>query len=274
MQVNLDAMLVDVSELKSYRDCHRKWALSSRNRMHLTAKKPATALVFGTAFHACLAQMYEQVPVELQKYAEVLVQEDFDTLTNIVSRYALEVIPTDLDRFEVLAIEHKFRIPLSENITATGSIDAVLREKATGKIYGFEHKTCKNWRPEFYDLVDEQPQMYFAAIIKDFGRCDGIVINQVKKLKTKLENKRTYCSYSDEEISEFLKWVLVDAKEIQDKKTSNEYRCSPSFMKCQMCDFQPLCLEMRTNSDISVVTQDLMDIYDFKIRERDHLEEK
>ena len=59
-------MRVDVSEVKSYRECKRKHQFSSRNRFHLRSTIPNPNLVFGTQFHEVLAMRSEEHTSELQ----------------------------------------------------------------------------------------------------------------------------------------------------------------------------------------------------------------
>ena len=47
----MENIRIDVSEAKSYKECGRKWDLSSRNKFHLRPKAPNTNFLFGTLFH-------------------------------------------------------------------------------------------------------------------------------------------------------------------------------------------------------------------------------
>ena len=51
-------MIVDVSEIKEFRHCKRKWQLSSRNSFHLTPCVTPPAFKMGTVFHECWHKLY------------------------------------------------------------------------------------------------------------------------------------------------------------------------------------------------------------------------
>ena len=51
-------MLIDTSEVKSFRTCGRQHLLSSRNRLHLRPKATPPASITGKIFHDALHQLY------------------------------------------------------------------------------------------------------------------------------------------------------------------------------------------------------------------------
>lgn len=274
------SIMIDVSEMKTKRDCHRKWAFSSRNKMHLRSKVTPPALALGIAFHKGLELLYMGVSPDIDGLCTTYGVLDFDEqriLRTMLEGYEENIIRLDIEKYEILDTEYKFQIPVEgTNIIVTGSIDMVVRERATGKIFGFEHKSAKNWRPEIYDILDEQPQMYFIAIEKGFGRCDGIFINQVKKLKTKFDIKRTLLTYSKARLDNFFKCFVKDCHEINNMKDDNEFTASPSYIKCTMCMYADLCISIETSDsiDVSNISESEIEILGLEKRLIDHLDEK
>ena len=62
-------MITDVSEIKEFRHCKRKWQLSSRNSFHLTPCVTPPAFKMGTVFHECLHKLYlGKDEAEVEKY--------------------------------------------------------------------------------------------------------------------------------------------------------------------------------------------------------------
>nr|DAG02082.1 MAG TPA: PD-(D/E)XK nuclease superfamily protein [Myoviridae sp. ct4uh47] len=191
-------MRVDVSEIKTFKSCRRQWQLSSRNKFHMRPIVTPPQFALGTIFHESLAQLYLGVPYE--KVMEMVrreMQTDNDAaLLAMIPGYYKNVLPSDLDRFKVLDIEHHFEIapktsdgeylfPLEplvnkstgevqydangdpimvSSLLVCGSIDMIVLDEAQNKIYGFEHKTCKSFRDESYLWMDEQPRVYTWAL--------------------------------------------------------------------------------------------------------------
>ena len=166
-------MRVDVSEIKTYKTCKRQWLLSSRNRFHLAPMVTPPQFNFGTLFHEALHSLYLGVPLERVMETVKREMEPNDTaLLAMIPGYATKVLPYDLERFQVLDIEHKFHFQpctvdgeiIDEDLEICGSIDMICLEKETGKVYGFEHKTAKAFRDNSFLWMDEQPRVYTVAL--------------------------------------------------------------------------------------------------------------
>lgn len=299
-------MKVDVSEIKSYRTCKRKWQYTSRNRMHLTTYEPKSVFALGTLFHEGLHALYLGVPIEqVMEDIKPRMSSDHVALLAMLPGYAREVLPTDLDRYTILDIEYKFNfipcdsdgVVYDENIELCGSIDMIALDAFTNKIYGFEHKTCKNFREDTYMWMDEQPRVYTIALKEYVNRLNaqrydawvntgkhgeepepyivgGIFINEVKKLLRKFSSKRTLCVYSEDDLDNFFRYFMASATSCRLAAENNEY-CAPSpdWMSCSMCDFSDVCQKyMYGNVDKDGILKEFE--FEFKERDMDHLEEK
>lgn len=309
-------MKVDVSEVKTYRECKRKHQFSSRNRFHLRPTIPNPNLEFGTQFHEVLAMMY--LGTSIDKILEWINLEVTDSvhwkvMDTMARGYYEGPYQEDKERYVVIDSEKSFNYPvctvddnifpvvswtrdeegvwwgvdedddLHEAICVCGSIDMICIDVQTGKFVGFEHKTAKNFRPEVYDKLDEQPRVYSWAlrqILKDYHakgkylevtEVGPIYMNQVKKLQTKFAYQRTPCEYTEEDLSNFMRAFVRTASEIA--QAPNCCNPDPGFMKCQMCDFADLCMHY---GYANIDKDDLLKEFDgeFEVREHDHLEEK
>lgn len=340
-------MRVDVSEIKTFKACKRQWQLTSRNKFHLRPMVTPPAFAFGTIFHEALAQLYLDVP--LDKVMEMVrreMQSDTDAaLLAMVPGYYKNVLPDDLERFTVLDIEHHFNIipttsfgeylfplvpstdpktgeriydangnPVMEpGLTICGSIDMIVLDKEEGKIYGFEHKTCKNFRDESYLWLDEQPRVYTWALkkfVEEYNQkqrmkwqqeyeavcrgegvepgdpgivfrdppqpvtLGGVYLNEVKKLLRQFQYHRTLCTYSDEDLDNFMLAFFNDCRECKHMVDSNSYAApKPSYMGCSMCTFKTICSTyMYENLDREKILHEFSE--EFVERTEDHLEEK
>jgi CRISPR/Cas system-associated exonuclease Cas4 (RecB family) len=301
-------MRIDVSEVKTFRTCKRQWQLSSRNYMHLTATKPAPALIMGTKFHEALGKLYLGIPLDkvMSDLKDGLVDGE-EALLNMIPGYAREVLPFDLERFTVLDIEHHFSfVPTTSqgevfdpDLMICGSIDMIVLEEATGKVFGFEHKTTKNFREENFIWMDEQPRVYTKALQQYVNRMNehaveeweargadqnnppqqyevgGIFLNEVKKLLRQFQYQRTLCQYTDEDLDNFFDAFLNTCAECK-KYSSNESLFpapTPSYFACQMCSFKSVCSTYMYNN---LHRKEILDSFsdEFKEREMDHLDEK
>lgn len=340
-------MKVDVSEIKTFKACKRQWQLTSRNKFHLRPMVTPPAFAFGTIFHEALAQLYLDVP--LDKVMEMVrreMQSDTDAaLLAMVPGYYRNVLPDDLERFTVLDIEHHFNIvpttsfgeylfplvpstdpktgeriydangnPVMEpSLTICGSIDMIVLDREEGKIYGFEHKTCKNFRDESYLWLDEQPRVYTWALkkfVEEYNQkqrmkwqqeyeavcrgegvepgdpgivfrdppqpvtLGGVYLNEVKKLLRQFQYHRTLCTYSDEDLDNFMLAFFNDCRECKHMVDSNSYAApKPSYMGCSMCTFKTICSTyMYENLDREKILHEFSE--EFVERTEDHLEEK
>lgn len=334
-------MRVDVSEIKTFKACRRQWQLSSRNKFHLRPKVTPPSFALGTIFHESLAQLY--LGVSLEKVMEMVRREmnpDTDAaLLAMIPGYYKNVLPGDLDRFQVLDIEHHFDIaPVTSNgeylfpiehakdaqgnhlygdngdpimvpsLTICGSIDMIVLDKMENKIYGFEHKTCKNFRDESYLWMDEQPRVYTWALqqyVQAYnakraleheqqwktwaaeGGCaaaepikpepatlGGVYLNEVKKLLRQFQYKRTLCQYTENDLDHFMEAFFGDCVACKNAVDIGGYAApKPSYFACSQCTYKTICSTyMYANLNEAEVLDEFSE--EFVKRTEDHLEEK
>ena len=312
-------MKVDVSEIKTYKSCKRQWLISSRNGFHLRPLVTPSHFALGTIFHESLHQMYMGVPLEkIMAFVRKEISQDSEAaLLAMVPGYYRNVLPHDLERFQVLDIEHHFNfIPcdldtgevIDPDIEVCGSIDMIVLDPEENAIYGFEHKTCKNFRDSSFMWMDEQPRVYTYALqlyIEEYNtkryqawydRADqyehdhpgekcpepmpepatlgGIYINEVKKLLRDFKYQRTLCKYPGDDLSNFMKAFFGTCCACHKSVVENDPAYpSPSYFGCSMCDYKTICeTYMYSTLDRDIVVEEFKE--EFKVRESDHLEEK
>lgn len=302
-------MKCDVSEIKTFRHCKRQWQLSSRNQFHLTAMVQPTAFAVGTVFHESLHKLYLGKDIEEVKdyIANSEVSKDDKVLLySMIQGYYRNVLYKDQERFDVLDIEYHFEIPVKEmcielgipvelvadceDVTLCGSIDMICVDKKTGEVWGFEHKTAKNFRNEVYCWMDEQPRLYYAALLRrvrelneqlhregklEYYELGGVYINEVRKLIRASESKRTALSYPEDDLRNFMYGLLTSVAECH--RMVNDERIprvpQPDYMVCTNCMYNTIC---QTYQYADIKLPELLSEFDmeFKVRENDHLEEK
>lgn len=312
-------MRVDVSEIKTYKGCKRQWKLSSRNGFHLRPLVTPSHFALGTIFHESLHQMYMGVELDkIMKFVRQEISHDNEAaLLAMVPGYYKKVLPYDLDRFKVLDIEHHFNfVPadpetgevIDAEVEVCGSIDMICLDVAENAIYGFEHKTCKNFRDSSFMWMDEQPRVYTYALMlyvqeynakKDMeylrawsewqkagevpelepakpepATLGGIYINEVKKLLRDFKYQRTLCKYPEGDLTNFLRAFFGTCSACHQSVESNDPAYpAPSYFGCSMCDFKTICeTYMYSTLDQKTVLEEFKE--EFKVREGDHLDEK
>lgn len=194
------------------------------------------------------------------------------------------------------------------SLTVCGSIDMIVLDEAQNKIYGFEHKTCKSFRDESYLWMDEQPRVYTWALqryIADYNErkqrdwehrmlawehdhpgysysepapepatLGGVYLNEVKKLLRSFQYNRTLCTYSDEDLDNFMLAFFQDCTACKHAVDNNSYAApKPSYFTCNMCSFKTICTTyMYANLNKEEVLEEFKE--EFVERTEDHLEEK
>ena len=290
-------MKVDVSEIKTYKSCRRQWLISSRNGFHLRPLVTPSHFALGTIFHESLHQMYMGVPLEkVMTFVRKEMSNDSEVaLLAMGPGYYREVLPHDLDRFKVLDIEHHFSfVPadpetgevLDPDVEVCGSIDMIVLDVEENAIYGFEHKTCKNFRDSSFMWMDEQPRVYTYALmlyVQEYNAkhpdqepvtLGGIYINEVKKLLRGFKYQRTLCKYPADDLTNFMRAFFGTCCACHKSVVENDPAYpSPSYFGCSMCDYKTICeTYMYSTLDKDTVIDEFKE--EFKVRESDHLEEK
>ena len=289
-------MKVDVSEIKTYKSCRRQWLISSRNGFHLRPLVTPSHFALGTIFHESLHQMYMGVPLEkVMTFVRKEMSNDSEVaLLAMVPGYYREVLPHDLDRFKVLDIEHHFNfVPadpetgeiLDADVEVCGSIDMIVLDVEENAIYGFEHKTCKNFRDSSFMWMDEQPRVYTYALMlyvqeynanhpdQEPATLRNIYINEVKKLLRGFKYQRTLCKYPADDLTNFMRAFFGTCCACHKSVVENDPAYpSPSYFGCSMCDYKTICeTYMYSTLDRDIVVEEFKE--EFKVRESDHLEE-
>lgn len=287
---------VDVSEVKTFRECVKKWEYSSRHKFHLRPKINPPAFAFGTLYHEALHAMY--LGTDVDKILAMTLKEISDpveerVMTNMITGYYDYPYQVDKERYIVLDIEFGFsmNIPFGEHtqvpdLQLCGSIDMITIDKEDMCLWGFEHKTASRFRPEVYNKMDEQPRLYYEALglywdahkekLEELGcvGIGGILLNQVKKVQKAFDYRRVVCQYEPKDRERFMKAFLRTAEAIWIKTNSTEYELpEPGYMKCQMCQFASVCDHFGYDE---APLQSILKEFDeeYSVRDTDHLEEK
>lgn len=141
---NEELRLLTNSMRSKFAQCHRAYKLA-----YVDLKRPlvtSEALNFGTAMHELLEHYWRRegytLPDTGDEFRNVTLRELFEG-------YVRRWIDEDLEKYETVGAEVYFEAPLmnpetgglSKTWKLAGKIDAIARERSTGKIVIIEHKT-------------------------------------------------------------------------------------------------------------------------------------
>lgn len=273
--------ILSANEIRQYSECARKRYYSSRDHLAIRATKPNGNLTLGKKVHEMLEYYYMHgqemiegliagegcelgvgLPRDLVKYALSLVDPfqlsdedkealgtDLSTFNCIHENYKAERLIDDLCKYEPLICEMEFKLnnwPI-DGVQYHGQIDMVVRERTTNKIWFFENKTCKDFRPEIYNRFDIQLHLY---TVTGHNYCNtestewgGIILNEIKKAKTArgYAEHRMYYTYDGAEMRSFVQWLT--AKTQAAVSPSNVHEPCNTYMTCKMCEYADICLK-------------------------------
>ena len=221
-----------------FASCHRAYQFSYVELVRPLV--PSEALSFGTAMHALLENYWggseNPAPTTGDAFKDMTLQALFE---GYVNRWFAE----DEDRFDKIAAEVGFQAPLmnpetggiSKTWKLAGKIDAIAKEKGSGKVFIVEHKTTSQdigpgsdyWRKL---AIDGQVSGYYVGAQSkgfDVENCLYDVIRKptIKPYKATPEDKRKYnkdgslsktCREFDETPEEWYERLKADIAERPD----------------------------------------------------------
>jgi len=206
---------------------------------------------------------------------EVLQRALTDTVT-----YAMEIVMDvrkilnvyyvmvqgDIPNWDIIEVETKHDLPLNPNYDMPMRLDALVRDKRTGKIILVDHKfTYDFWTEDDLALHPQFPK-YIGALRNKGYSVDHCILNQLRTRKLKNPGtddllRRTEQRPSLAKIRRFLQEHIVSAEEIV------HYRSQPpevrarlatrvaNKMICRSCSVKNLCIAELDGSTIEYLVQ-------------------
>lgn len=167
------------SEIRSWTTCRMQWYFAHQLRLARRVSRPkpqlGTCCHIGIAAHLqqqdWVAAMDEWYGTQLSNlFDEEIVELDriLEDSKVIVGRY-IKKYASDESTYKVLAVEQKFKIPMSgsimgEPICLVGTWDGIVENRENGSVWLLEHKFPGQLRSEDSLLLDAQIGIYqFAA---------------------------------------------------------------------------------------------------------------
>lgn len=199
--------IVDISKMKDYLDCPRKFWW--RHVLGWESTAPSNHLIFGEAMHRAMAHLLqtdyssENILIAWKEKFLPYYREFFPPTTDELMKAKtpaamLQMLPQyvarwhdDHQRCTTLHVEVGGAVPVATDRVIHLRIDAILQDKQKGFIFGREHKSgsgiTRQWETQW--MLDLQPTCYTHALRSAFPdhEVKGIELNGIhfKHTKTK-----------------------------------------------------------------------------------------
>ncbi len=238
-QTVLTLPLLTSSRLKDARACQR------RHKMHYldgyVPVEEAGPLRFGSMIHTALEAWWSHYPdVRLQE-ALAAIPADADPFEAAMARALMLGYDTRWasQEYEVLAVEHEFRVPLINPATGAasrtwqlaGKVDAIVSE--AGRVLIVEHKTASQEIEPGSDYLkrlrlDSQVSVYFEGARAAGYPAEGCVYDVLRKpalrpLKATPEEERKYTKEKRDKAGNLIEPSRLYANQRENDETPGEY---------------------------------------------------
>lgn len=259
---------VNSSSVEVLQNCYRKGEYLFDHGLKSESSKAQT---FGTIVHETLAGWY-MMPAEMRTsmvmieiFNKFYTESGYEpedgspkTKENGLKTMLKYVDVFKDDQFEIVMhagrpmIEWSFEYILQGNIRYFGTIDLVVRDKVTGKIYVFDHKTASALGIQFNNSWNPNHQMtgYIWALNQAGLECSDALIQGIQVMKTKWEVCRVPTHRTEENFQDW-KSTVVDLVERYASYQEHgffphagNHACS-AFSGCQFLDLCKSSREVR-----------------------------
>lgn len=200
---------IHISDVRTFRSCRQRWYFSSPMQKGLTTRMPSKALFLGTVCHdsldrfhliagdmsenkrlgymqKCLQETWESELARMRRLlttaelrdAAVEITDVFDKAEGILNNHVLWCQKEFFPRFETETTEQDFVVPfmMEQGISFAGRLDAVVKHKATGKIWLVDYKISAmgvEWYTQYLQALDDQAKAYCWAAKQLYGEAFG-----------------------------------------------------------------------------------------------------
>ena len=193
---------VSFSQINMALRCPWKWGMFYARG--LTAKEPPEYLSLGSAMHRALAKAYRLGTFDPDTWTKCdppLSEENVVEMERLTKIYEPQ-IDLDLMEHEVLATEWPFRVPVKtragtrSNYLMVGWIDLITRNKESGAVWLWDHKTTK--RTQTGHFLDFQLSVYAWGIWSLGLQPAGVRLNTIVRTETPKVQRTSWFKTSQE----------------------------------------------------------------------------
>ena len=252
------------SEKESFNNCPYKYKLQQEGLTKQIEGSDAHDKNWGAAIHAGLQAHYLNKPWEeierafIAEYPENLSEEDMaktrESGLECLKRYRQHFVQQD-QNWEVLGTEEVGSVSIGGEDHDL-HIDLVARNKQSGDIYLWDHKTtAKSASPTYWRGFELSGQLtrYCVYVLEKYGNCAGAIINNISVKHLKIKNKygegpglvvsfeRQLFNRSPQQIAFWRESDEQWMKQIQFSEATNNWPRALGKL-CAWCEYYELCL--------------------------------
>lgn len=169
-----------------------------------------------------------------------------------VEGYFDKYAEADEQRYEVIGVETEFNIPLTEDFSLVGRVDALFLDKEDGRFVAVDHKTSYNFWSEDQLQVSGQFVKYTAGLRDRGFDVKAFMVNQLRTRELKPGNeiyRRAFVRPTDRRLRAVLDQHIRVGQEIVDFRAAADYAPNPKELAypifdkhgCANCSFFALC---------------------------------
>lgn len=251
--------LISNSEVSSWLHCTRKYYYEYV--LDLEPKVQSGPISDGVLIHAMLEQYYiakadnfsedEARAAALQPVMDA-VNSGMDyaeagRIRDLVTGYFAHYTD-DFDRYEVFAIESKFKAELTDEYALVGTLDLVLRDKQDGRYVGVDHKSSYNFWTADQAALDGQFTKYIF-ILRSMGLdVKSFMVNMIRTRKLKPGNefyRREFVVPTEVRMRNVMRQHFMAANRIMEFRAQGapKEETIPIYSKynCGNCPFLAIC---------------------------------
>lgn len=267
------------NQLSTWDRCHYSWYLNYVEKWVTTETK--SYFVEGTVGHDLLMAYYKNLPLtdhdscvkivkqRVGEYRMAAGQEPeklsiVSNIARVVKGYLEDFARDEDTKWDFLDAEKHFSVllktPKGREFFLEGYIDILAREKASGRLYIWDHKfvgqTSSFWTENML-LMDSQTPTYEASLYFQNIPIYGSIINQLNKYEFKKPAmpdqlyRRKPILHSENELKFRMLELGRTVDEIEDCKESGIFRRSIS-KECSGCFYMDPCLTLMKAPEIPV----------------------
>jgi CRISPR/Cas system-associated exonuclease Cas4 (RecB family) len=249
------------SEVSTWLHCKRKYFYEYV--LDLEPRVQSGPLTKGNIIHELLEQYYlekmDDSPEDMCKAAiqthinKLAIQPGVDILElakirDLVLAYTQHYMESDAERYEVIAVETKFAVPMIDDVFAlAGTIDAIFLDKEDGTHVAVDHKSSYNFWTDDQAQISGQFVKYVYALRARGFNVKRFMVNQLRTRDLKPGNelfRRAWVRPSDNRIKAVIaQHVTVGSEIMEFRQNPVKETATPIYDKygCSNCPFLFLC---------------------------------
>lgn len=251
--------MISNSEVSTWLQCTRKYFYEYF--LNIERKAQSGPITKGILIHALLEEYYaaKQLGLSEGDCRAAALQVIMDEATNdgsdmvelgqtrdLVFGYFDKYMLED-EKYEILAVESKFKLDIKPEYAMVGTIDLALRDRETGTIIGVDHKSSYNfWTPDQTQMAGQF--IKYLILMREAGYdADVFMVNQVRTRPVKNGDlyQRAFIKPSKHRIEQVLRQHIMASEQIMEFRAngSNKEHTLPIYDKyiCTNCPFYNLC---------------------------------